>query len=236
MTKTERNRYLMLKAVQTVLKEYSAALQTIPAYLRFCEKLDKQIAVIDQYETEYKTVAKGTTAAKNSDRDKLEDELDTLSGCISSYADESGDLHIGAVVMNEREIGKLRDSALTEKAKEVKQILDEQATALKDYGITPESSVAFGQLILNYEKSLETKGSKTNSSVVARGNLKEAFAAADKILTNNIDNIIKQCSKQNPKFYNLYQQARIVKDLGIRHLDTTEPPAAKETTLATASA
>ena len=237
MTKRERNKYLMIKLVQGVIKEFTPLVQAGPALLRCISDLNTRVINIDNLESEYQTVSKGTTAYKNTIREKLEEELDTMCNVLSSYSKEIDNMQISAIVdLTESEIADLRDSVLSEKAKEINKFLVDHATPLLEYDVSPESATEFQGLIKEYDNSLEKHDNKANASVVARGHLKKAFSAVDEILKERLDKQMKTNIKKNPLFYNSYIQARLVKNLGVRHDDTTDTPSAGQTAPATASA
>jgi hypothetical protein len=67
-----------------------------------------------------------------------------------------------------------------------------------------------------YEKRVNTKESKTHESHIARTNLDTAFDNADEILKDELDTFMELVRTKNNDFYNQFQAARVVKDLGIK--------------------
>ncbi|MFP4681878.1 MAG: hypothetical protein ACLFQB_15510 [Chitinispirillaceae bacterium] len=64
--------------------------------------------------------------------------------------------------------------------------------------------------------------SRIAASVAAREELTKAFDQADITLKEKIDKLMKMQKKHNPDFFSRYDQARVIKDLGIRYEATED--------------
>ena len=223
MTKTEMNRLTMFRAARAVMNTFVDFIQTIPALKTGNDKFSTALGNLESIYSDHQTIAKGTVAEKHHLKSHLAQETDTMCGSLFVYGKKTGDSQLTEITdVTESELGGMRDNILLEKAKTISKTLISLQANLLDYSISEQAVTAFQNLVAEYDKSLNKKDSKGTASVAAREKLTQAFLDVDKVLKEDIDKIIKQARNPNPDFYNQYQQARVIKYYGIRHVPIEE--------------
>jgi predicted RND superfamily exporter protein len=218
MNKTETNRYLMFKAVHAKALEHSEVIQMIPVLATSVQTLGNHIADIDTLNTIYKTAAAGTTAKKSQNRELLVEETDTMCAALYTFGCKSGNQNLMARMDKaESEIGKLRGNEVSDLGKQVVKDLQENAASLGEYGITPEEITEYSNLVNSYDTSADEKDNHGSTAKVARENLSKKFSEVATFLDKEMDKLFKRIRKANREVYNEYCEARVVKELGIRH-------------------
>jgi hypothetical protein len=98
-------------------------------------------------------------------------------------------------------------------------------TELADYGLTPDDLTLLKEAIDNYRDTTTYRDASVAQRKGASVSLKDLFNNADDILELEVDRFAAQLKISYPDFYNGYSGARIIKDIGIRHEEKTNPPA-----------
>jgi hypothetical protein len=230
MDRKESNKYSMYKAVISFFYVNAAELDTFQALKNAFEEFKCNVEIIGKLNTQHQTVAKGATSTKNSFRDELVDELDTMCSSLYSFSKKKKDLKTKEIVdITKSELANLKDNLLLDKAEVVIGIIDANFSELGGYDFTYEKIAAIKETLKSFETAKDGKGVKANSAVVARVDLSKEFARTDEILADDLDNLIKQRKKSNPDFYTGYIQARNIKDLGGgKHGDSSDEKPSKD--------
>lgn len=230
MDRRESNKYAMYKAVISHFEVNTAEIDTFPALKISYGDFKSSVENIEKLNTQHQTVSKGATSEKNSFRDELIEELDTICSGLFSFSKKKKDLKTKEIVdVTRSELANMKDNILLDKAKVVIDIIDSNVSELGNYDFTPEKIENIKAITTFFETSKDGKGLKVNSAVVARVDLNKEFEKTDEILEDDLDRLIKQRKKSNPDFYNGYIQARNIKDLGGgKHSDSSDENPSKD--------
>lgn len=219
MNKSENNRYSMCRAVDSLLKEYSSVVQAIPALDEAGKEFAASIATIEEKDTLYTSVSKGASLQKQTIKKNLIAVAIRCAGVLFVYGNATGNKGISENAnVTESDLRNYRETKLLQVSKKIFMYVSENQGALTKYGITPESVTEFNNVLNAYDSSVKANDSKHIESKTARKALCVAFLTTNEILKKKLDKLIDLVKPVNDKFFNLYHQARSVKDLGIRHL------------------
>jgi hypothetical protein len=93
---------------------------------------------------------------------------------------------------------------------------------LAPFGITPARVEELNSRIAAFDATLKDIASGTAERVGARTALAEMFNKADELLREELDPVMHIFRLTDPDLYNDYRAARVIKDIGVRHVKTPE--------------
>lgn len=225
MDKQESNKFYMYRAVLTVTSEFASEVQNVPALATCVNDFTNSVKTIEKQDQVYQNAAKGATAAKHKIADELIEQTMILGNPLHVYGIENGNNNLAEIAsVTESALKRLRESALLQKGKAIIEQLEPLQNNLSAYGIKQELISRYNETITAYDKAMNHKDSKHIETVSAREALHGAFNTTDNILNQKLDKLMEIMKINNKEFYNRYQQARVIKDLGTRHLKSDEQP------------
>ena len=217
MTKSESNKLSMYDAVTAVFKENEQIVLSFAMLNTLCTEFQVAVEEIRKRDGEIKTVFAGKTSAKDEAKDELIEKLVPLANSLYVYAKRNGNEEIKAVVyVNKTLLMKLRENDLLIKANSIRDYLIANKNSLGDYLVTDEKIAGLTSLISEFQKCAGERDSSFASRVAARESLDRLFDKADDLLNNELDSLMETFKSENSDFYNAYQSARVIKDLGLR--------------------
>jgi hypothetical protein len=226
MTRNEYNRYSMFRKVTTLMIEHESLVQTIPALKKALTELSNSISVIEKKDVGYQSASKGTMEHKHSVQDELAEQMGILCGSLYVFGQDTGnDAMCEMTDIAESALKKMRETELLQKGKSIVELLTPNRADLVAYGVKEYMVEEFSSKIAAFGAAVDNKDTKHIEAVATRSELSAEFIATDLILKNKIDKLMGHMRVIDSNFYNKYQQARVVKDLGVRHQndDKTKP-------------
>lgn len=230
MNKQEHNKYSMFRDVNAVFTTYYAIVESVPKLLAVVKAFCNGIALLEKTDDKYKNIAKGMTEQKKKAKAELIGETKSICGALYVLGQEIGDMPLCAISgISESDLIRMRDNALMQKCKNVAENLALHRDQLVEFGITTLQADEYFAKVNLFDTVLNKKGNKKTESVTSRDSLKKYFSVLETMLNDNLDKLMEQMKKKDIDFYNTYQQARSIKDLGVRHRKPDEPvvPVAK---------
>ena len=227
MNKSESNKLSMFEAVIAVLKENAQKISSFTMLNSLSAEFQSEIEEIMNKDAELKTVFAGKTNAKDDAKENLVEMLVPLANALYVFAKRNGNAEMRFVAnVNKTLLLKMRENDLTIKANTIKDYLNSNKSSLGDFLITDEKITTLTTKISEFQKSTDQRDSGFANRVAARESLDKLFDKADDLLNDEMDGLMEVFKTNESDFYNAYQTARVIKDLGYRKekkTDNTNP-------------
>jgi hypothetical protein len=224
MTKDDENKLTMLESTSTLLKLNRSKLN-LPALLSAADRLDSVLAKLKVKIQDTMTASKGKTETKAEAADILVSELFKVSKGLFAYGAVTDNVELKERVrVTASQLRYMRDTELVAKARTISEQGTKNEPKVADYGVTEEILTRLNGMIDAFETAIGERESSVAQRKGARSSVYENFDAATQILENEIDNLMERFNDTDPQFFNEYWEARVVKDVGLRHRPPPPPP------------
>ena len=215
MNRREENRFSMLLATDGVLGKNQSIVDGKMALARNVNDFRSSITEIKERDGMYQTISKGATAVKHSAEDTLIENLVDTAGVLYVYGEETDNKPILETCnLTESGLKNMRDTEVAQTADMVISLLDEYAEPLVEYDLTQEMIAELKSNKAAFDNASQDKEVKFSEGKDARAKLNNSFQKSNAIL-KKIDKLIELARKSDPDFYNQYQNARMIRDLGL---------------------
>lgn len=214
MNKVQSNKLEMYKTVGTYLDSKTSVTETMPAFENLVTNFKNKVAEIEDLSKERETVKAGKTADKLTEENELVEALFKVMSAVNLHATLNGfnDLiEISDYAEYELKQG-LRDDELVDKA----YALYDEALKLKEdlagYAITEADIESVKTNADEFAVAIGKAGAARAEGKQKTRSLKFLFDEADTILYNQIDRVADILKRNNPEFFNGYDNARMIVD------------------------
>jgi hypothetical protein len=226
MTRPEENKFSTCRTVLAVLDENQSLVATIPALAAAVSMFRVFLTDIPIRNMESKTSVSGKTKAKNIVKGQLIEMTIPLANSVKAFASRNNNEELKAKSkLTKSKLKVMRTTDLISTAEMIHGLLNTNISVLGDFGVTAAKATALLDKIAEYKRSLSTKDTGFSLKTATHLTLKQLFREADKVLKEEIDSLMENFKADNKLFYDEYQSARGIKDLGLGHNGTQEPPA-----------
>ncbi len=223
MTKDEENQLTMIESTTSLL-DANADKLTLPALKTAAGELDGVLLKIMEKVKETMTATAGKAQTKANAEDALLNELMVVAKGLLAYGYKVGNQEIiEKAKVTESQLRHTRDTEFVAKARTIEELARENTAELANFGITAESLDSLKGKIDSFEKALGDRESSVARRKGARLSFYDYLDQAKGLLENVIDNLMEPFRKSDPQFYNEYMEARVVKDVGLRHREAPPP-------------
>jgi hypothetical protein len=214
MNKTEKNKLTMYYAVNAVLFNYQRTIESFaPLAASVTSYRNYLNEILERAEESAGTV--GATAAKNNALDDMTERTYHISNALYTLGRSANNEAIKAISkLSISDIGHLRENELVQYCSRILTLAQANAQALVPYTITAEMITALGQSIETFRHTADSKDTRFAGSKAAREVLFNLFAQTDELLREDIDTMVELLKNNNSDFYNQYNAARTIKDVG----------------------
>lgn len=218
MTKREANKLSMLDAVISHMESNSEKLASIPVLGEIVVNLKSSVTEIKSMNLEFIGNTKGKTADKAL---KEEAVLNTILKIANSLyvlgiKTKNPELIVNCKV-TKWELDNLREQVLIKKSKDILSMANQYAEILVNYGITADLLTEALSHLNGFQTAIDEKSDAHSNSVAEREALSIKFADVTAILVDELDPLMELFEDTEPLFYDAYRNARMIRDLGIRH-------------------
>lgn len=215
MTKREENKLSMYKGVQEVLTNNSDIHSTIPVIGETLTSFNSTIESIEQVNFDFVGSTKGATADKTAKEEALINHAIKLANVLFVFAVKTKNNALKEEFkLSKSYLENLRDTDLLNKSNQIINTAQSYVTDLASYGVTEETltdvQTAYDECAAAFNAQAEKMAKKSSE----REKLTNLFNDADSILYDELDPMMELFIESNPDFYNAYQSARVIKDLG----------------------
>jgi len=229
MTKKQENKRSMYGAVMATLDANNSIIAGVPALANAKADFDRLVKQIDERSIQKREALAGKKVIK----DKAEEELIAATIKVSAAAvafasrNRKIDLKAKADVTPSR-LRQMRVTELVNKAIAIHDAAGEVITELTDYGINEQSLVDLNRMITVFDGAIKSREVSLADRSSAGIDLAKLFEDVDLLLKEQIDKLIELVKPDNKQFYDAFQAARVIKDLGIRRKEKPSPLSADD--------
>lgn len=215
MTKGEENKLSMYKGVQEVLTNNSDIHSAIPVIGEALTSFSGIIGAIDQVNFDFQGSTKGATADKVAKEEVLINQATKLANVLFVFAVKTKNNALKEEFkFSKSYLEKLRDTDLLNKCTQIINTAQNYLTELANYGVS-EATITDAQTAYdNFASAFNAQAEKMAERSSEREKLTTLFNDADNVLYEELDPMMELFIDSNPDFYNAYQSARVIKDLG----------------------
>jgi hypothetical protein len=218
MTDRQVAKLNMYQKVLNVCSENEQKYAGIPVFVDSVNKLKQQVTDIKsimQQQTEFDP--KGTTKEKSSTIDRLVELSLEVAGALYVYAfDEEDKRLLEKVNLNKTAFYLTHHQTTLMLAKIIADEAASRSNILVDYGITAADLAALNAVIAQFEGLIIAPSGMIVERKMYTESLRELFVAADSIIYDKLDKLIRQFRISSPEFFAVYGNARNVVNTAAR--------------------
>lgn len=223
MNKHEANKLMMFDSVISFMDVNSEKYVSIPIITETVTQFKTAVAEIKAMDLEFI----GSTKAETADKWLKEEALINAIFKIASTLYVLGIKTKNTELMVKNKVTKssldyLREPMLVNKSTEILASGNQYKAELVNYGITEEMLIEAQGVIDAFEGAVGKQSDAHVNSVAEREALRVKFSAGTALLYDELDPMMELYEESDPLFYDGYQNARMIKDLGIRHEEETK--------------
>lgn len=217
----------MLYAVKGVCEEHATAFGGLTPFVNAFDELKANITALEGAIRRQERSLVGVALDKRFKRDAMVDRTLAVANALFAYAEEKGDLDLGARTdLSRSDLQRGRDTVVAQRCANVLADGNAHAAELLAYGIEATDLTALAGAIDRY---VVTIGSPRTALTVRKGATAEiALLLKDslKVLTRRMDKLMGEFRESAPDFHQRYFDARIIVDAGVRSSGEGEAKAA----------
>lgn len=219
------NKLSMYRAVETILDNNTTKTAGITVFATRLTEFKDVVAAIIEKEEKRVNAAKGLTAEKKKQRTAMIEDAAIIAAKIKALAEDTNDERLKQLANYKKSnLKEMRDTQLLPIIQGLINTADSKAAELVNYGVTAVMIANLGTKQGTYNSALGVKEGGFNVKGAALTALRNLFKSADTILKKKIDNLMEGFVKDDNEFYNQYKNARVIRDLGVRHDDDDPTP------------
>lgn len=219
----------MYKGVKEVLTNNSNIHSSIPVIGEALSSLTSIINSIEEVNFDFRKATKGSTSVKIDKEEKLIDTASRLANVLYVYAVRTNNKALQTdFKVSKSDLEKLRDTDLPNKANQIINSAESHKEELVNYGVTDDTITAARTALDEFNSAFNSQAEKMAERSADREKFTGLFEDADSVLYNELDPMIELFMDTNPEFYNRYQSARVIKDLGAPRKESEETEAPVE--------
>ena len=203
----------MFRKVKGVFKDDLRITKKYKAIGTSFATFDGILTKIEEVDSNGSKANKGTYEDKINKKDEMAHEAVELASAASAYARDEQDAELLAVL--DTSYGDIRyadEQTAYSLGMGIYNQLDELGPALEYYLVTAEDLVGLKEVIDSCHDLLENSGSQ--DSVARTLQLAGLFQQGNDHLNNHLDKLVTRIKRKEPKFYDTYQNACVIIDLG----------------------
>jgi len=222
----ERNQREMGQKVKIVLDEFAAKVNTIPVFQDVHLQFASVLQDIDITDEQYTNLLKGRTEKAHTAEEEMVNLAVKIGKVLNIFAQVKNLPEVKAISdVTHSDFYYVRNAVCLQKAETIFKHVEANLTTLADFGITSADLNEFEQAIKNFRDAIDTRGESFNEKHAMREKLDKLFVKMNDILKNQLDNFIELFKNSDPVFYDEYWSARVIWDIGGKHVkpddDTT---------------
>lgn len=221
MNKRESNKLTMFESVISYMDVNSAITAAIPVVGETVTQLKTEVEELKAMDLEFV----GRTIAETTDKRLKEEALISAIFKIASALFVLGVKTKNTELMVKNKVSKsgldyLREPLLVNKCTEILIMGNANKDALVNYGISDAMLIEAQGALDAFQTAIAKQSDTHVNSVAEREALNGKFSSISSLLSDELDPMIELFEDSDPLFYDGYQNARMIKDLGIRHVST----------------
>jgi hypothetical protein len=220
----------MYIATVELLRDNAARGAGIQAFAASLAKLDALVSQIRDKDKERMGKTPGKVAAKDGAEDALTASTILVAAALSALGQTTGNPELKQRAhITESYFRTARSTEQINVANLLYDLGKANQEGLAAFGVTPAMIEELKSRVAAFDAALKDVASGMAERVGARTALAEMFNKADELLREELDPVMHIFRITDPELYNDYRAARVIKDIGVRHLKTPETAGAAVT-------
>lgn len=226
MNKSQINKSRMFGTVDLVLDNHSSLFTLLVELITAHQRLKDGQALIRQYRQVQEADSSGLTQNKILLKADVIDGILKFSAALRAYATsvKNEELKVKSHYVAS-DLKKTPDPILFDIGVLLVGLADPVKTDLVKYSIVEADFAAINSLLATFKIAYAQPRVATAEAKVSTGNIGEVFKSLDKLLKDEIDELMLPFQFSQPDFYNAYKNARIIVNYSGRCKTKTETPA-----------
>jgi hypothetical protein len=210
MTDRQDAKLKMYQKVLDVCNENKQEYANVPVFASAVNDLKRwESAILLAVRQQTETNPKGATEDKSSAIDDLTEFGLKIAGPLYVYAFDTKNNTLRVKVnVNKSMFYNIHDSAALTLAKIISAEADANKEVLRNYGVTDGDRSDLDAAIAHLEDLINAPSGVIGERKMYTGNLRELFVAADSIVYDKLDKLIRLFKTLSPDFFTLYGNAR----------------------------
>ncbi|MEO6884220.1 MAG: hypothetical protein ABI199_09370 [Bacteroidia bacterium] len=218
MNKTQENKLSMYYAVQEVCHAHQTVWGNLAAFTNTFTAFETNVTGIEGLLQVQKTSIKGITADKEAAKTEMMNQGLKMAHALYAFASNTNNLILkGKMEFSRGKLQRVRDSIILQHCRTIKDEAQANIASLTDYGITAAVLTDFQTKIVKSALVIASPRSAIVERKGAGNELNKLMHSNDVLLKDQLDKLAESFRTANAEFYQLYQDARAIVDLGIRH-------------------
>lgn len=233
MDKKMNNKNMMYISTFKVLENYKSSWDMIPIFVILVAEFKSLLDRISATAIAAGLVLTGVTDNKNDTLLTLRKIVFSSISMLSLYAMRTRNMELHAKVsLNEGEVQKMRQNELLLFADQVAKWLEKYKKELvASYGLTDATIAQIKNQIVEFTKVMPEPEAKYSDKKAANEQLTVLFNETDQFIERQLDKAVDSFRESKKELYSAYNNARKIKNLGIRHETVSVNGASKKDTV-----
>jgi hypothetical protein len=226
MDKTQSNNYRTVGAVKDFLKATSARLSASEKFSIFVERAEGYHARITALSIIQSNETKGLTVAAEAAMEAAIERTTDLSGVLGVYAQSISDTALyEKSKLKKSQIDRLRQDHQFLAAYTVCDLATGVGDSLKPFLVKSEMIDECRATIDRAAQAYSVRDQAARVRTTACTQMKEEFRLFNRMISKELTPFLKQYFREDPKLKIEWDNARTIKNLGIRHTKKEDPAA-----------
>ena len=231
MRLSQSNKIAMYDAVIVYLKEHPDQLNSIAEFPLSLTQFESTVQEIKAKEVVRQGAAAGKTDVKYLAEEALIQSAVGVASSLFAYAKKRGLTELKVITdISARKLDRMKEADLITKCTQIYNETKKVETDIAGFGLGSREIETLKARIDAYSAAAGKRDSSIADRIGTGSSIVELFNKADDILEDEIDRFTEKFINRDKTFYDGYNAARNIKDLGKRHNGKEEgTPAATET-------
>jgi hypothetical protein len=212
MTGRQKSKLTMFQAVERACLQFRYVWNQLPAFQKAFDDFQNQLKSLGELAKTQRRHTGGASQEKVRVREELCALAFEIAAAVRANALASGDTKVAgklAFSLTTLRIGK--DQLCLERCRQILAAAEHQQTQLENFGITERRLEELSSSLEAFALAAEQTKSVRSANKALTGKLPAAFSAVEQVLYNQLDNLIPQFRATAPRFYNQFQESRVMR-------------------------
>lgn len=213
----------MYDTVRTVLSDHESVWVGMPTFVGNVELFNAHLTNLKNTALQQEMIIKGVSKAKAEYRSKLIDELCHLQNALLLHSGINGLTEVKeSIQFTKSNLKVSSEMLLFIRATRIKDLANDFASELAQYGITETTIQNFEQTIVHFDQVMTSVRSGIVSRKTFTASIKEQVELIDHMLKDKLDILIRLLALEHVNFAQDYKNARLI--IHSKGRSNTSPP------------
>lgn len=217
MTTKQTNKLNMYEAVAKVIDDNRSAWQDLSVLIDVFTELSNLLTELRNVGTQRAKKTTGVTQNKSEKKELMAKKATALASSAYAYAERNKNRDLQSKFdYTFSTLFRLDDNNAINQVQAIIEEAEKIAAQLAPFGVKPEEITELKTIVESFTTSIGEKSNVKSGRVSATKSLATLFKETDALLKNQMDKLVFRLADSQATFYQTYQNARAIKDLGSR--------------------